>query len=373
VARDFQIMRLFGIPVRIHISWLVIFVLLVYTLARGYFSDRLPDSTPLTIWMVGTAATLLLFFSVLLHELSHSLVAKGFGLPVSGITLFLFGGVSQLSKEPDSPERELKMAAAGPAASLLLMITFLAILRLAGSSLPAPLQEIFFYLAVINGMLAAFNLLPGFPLDGGRILRALLWKRFGSLTKATKTAAAAGRALATFLVFMGIFIILTSDLFSGLWMVVIGLFLQQAAQGSYHQIMLKDSLQGLPVSQLMITDFVSVPPHETLTDMVENYIYRHHHDTFPVVEKGRLSGMVSVSHLKKVPRENWPATRVEDIMEKDTGALTVNPVQGVDSALKIMLQEGWGLLPVVDNSAVVGIISRGDIMHLIKIKSDLQA
>jgi len=366
-------MRLFGIPIRIHVSWLFIFILLVYTLARGYFSDRLPDSPPLTVWMVGTAATILLFLSVLLHELSHSLVARGFGLPVSGITLFLFGGVSQLTKEPDSPDLELKMAAAGPAASLILMAAFLAVLRLAGPALPAPLQEIFFYLAVINGMLAAFNLLPGFPLDGGRILRALLWKRSGNLTRATRTAAAAGRSLATFLVFMGIFIILTSDLFSGLWMVVIGLFLQQAAQGSYHQIMMKDSLQGLPVSQLMVTDFISVPPDGSLTAMVEDYIYRHHHDTFPVVENSRLVGMVSVSRLKKVPRENWPSTRVEDIMEKETGPLTVSSTQGVDSALKIMLQEGWGLLPVVDDSALVGIVTRGDIMHLIKIKSDLQA
>jgi Zn-dependent protease/predicted transcriptional regulator len=371
--QSFQIVRVFGIRVVIDPTWLFIFGLVVWTLAIGYFPAQDPPITGGQAWSLGVIAALLLFVSVLVHELSHALLAIRAGIKVPRIRLFLFGGVSEMASEPRDPRAELRIAAAGPATSIVLAILFW-LLRLSGIAAGLPgVDAVLVYLGTINLALGIFNLLPGFPLDGGRILRALLWARHGSLIRATRTAGTAGSLVGYCLMAWGLWTLFHGGMIGGIWLILIGMFLHQAAGQSYQSVLLKDLLSGVRVRQLMVQPVITVPGHASLEELVTEFFYRHPHGSFPVADGDRLLGMVSLEQIKSVPREEWAATPVRRVMSPADGLTPLDPDEDCVTALERMVREDVGRLPVVSAGRIVGILSRRDVMQLFQIRSNLAA
>lgn len=355
--------RIWGIPVRVHASWLVIFGLIAWSLSVGYFPQVLPDFPIATYWLGGAVAALLLFASVLLHELSHSLVARRAGLPVSGITLHVFGGVSQLEQEPNAPGVEFSIAIVGPLTSFLVAGTAALGAMLTGA-LPI-VTAILRYLALVNTVLGLFNLVPGFPLDGGRVLRAALWKAKGNLRWATQVASRAGSAVAFLLIALGILRGLTGEFLGGLWFVLIGLFLRQAAEGSYQQLLLRRALAPLSVRDVMTRQVLQISPDLALARVVDEFFWRHHVSSFPVVEGRRVVGILSIHQLGDVPQERWIETPVRQVMRRLDDSLTAAPGDGLWTALEKLSGNGLGRLAVVEDGALVGYLSLKDVLHIL--------
>jgi Zn-dependent protease/CBS domain-containing protein len=372
MTRAFRIGRIFGISIEVDYTWFIIFSIVVVGLASGWFAKYLPDISPALRWLVAGLTTILFFASVLLHELSHSIVAIRSGLKVSGITLFLFGGVSKLTDEPRSAGVELRMALAGPLTSLVLAAVFLLasiVMR------PLPGGEIFAtvfrWLGFVNGMLAAFNLLPGFPLDGGRVLRAGLWKWMENLAEATRIAATFGQTMGFLMIIGGIFMFFTGGGFSGLWLAFIGWFLMQAAQQSYQQLMLQQALAGISVGTVMTSEVETVPPDITLDQVVHEYIMGRNHPAFPVRDGERVVGLLCLNDIRAVPRENWSQVTVRQTAPPLSEHNTIAASADAWEALIRMSTENCGRLLVVEDGNVKGIISRTDLMRLIRTRVEL--
>ncbi len=367
MTRGVTLFRVAGIPVRVHASWLVIFGLIAWSLSVGYFPHVLPGVPAAAYWVQGLVAALLLFVSVFLHELSHSIVARAHGLPVSAITLHVFGGVSQLQREPESPGVEFWMAVAGPLTSFGLAAVA------AGGAAATPgtpaVAAILRYLATVNTIVGAFNLVPGFPLDGGRILRAALWHARGDLSWATRVASRAGTIVASVLIGLGILRGLTGEFLGGLWLVLIGLFLRQAAEGSYQQLVVRRALAPLRVRDVMTRTVVSVAPDRSLADVVDETFWRHHVSSFPVVAGGRVLGILGVQQVRHVPRERWAATPVREAMLPLTPPLTVAPGDALADALEKLTQNGLGRAAVVEDGALAGYLSLRDVVHVLTISA----
>ena len=352
-----------GIPVRVHPSWLAVYGLIAWTLAVGYFPRVLPDVTVATHWMGALVAALLLFVSVFLHELSHSLVARRYGIPVSAITLHVFGGVSEMEREPDRPGAEVAIAVVGPLTSFGVA---------AACALLGPLTRaesitgvIARYLAFVNVAVGIFNLVPGFPLDGGRVLRALLWKAKGDLAAATRAASRAGTAFALALMVLGVWQALAGDFLGGLWFVAIGFFLRQAAGLSYHQVVLRGALAPRRVADVMTRAVVAVPPALSVPDLVDKYFWRHHVTSFPVVDGDQVLGLVSLRELDRVPRESWPTATVRELMRPVGPDLLVSSRDSLWTAFERVSRNGLGRVAVVDNGSLVGYLSVKDILHVL--------
>jgi Zn-dependent protease/predicted transcriptional regulator len=359
--------RVLGIPVRVHASWLVIYGLIAWSLSAGYFPQVLPDVSARTHWVSGFVAALLLFVSVFLHELSHSVVARRHGLPVAAITLHVFGGVSELGREPESPGVEFRMAIVGPLTSFALGgLAFVAV-ALVGDR--AALAAILRYLAVVNFAVGAFNLVPGFPLDGGRVLRAALWRARGNLQWATRVASRAGSIVALALIGLGIVRGLTGEFLGGLWFVLIGLFLRQAAEGSYQQLVLRRALAPLVVRDVMTRDVISVPADLPLARVVDEYFWRHHVTSFPVVDGERLVGILSIHRLGDRSQEGWRAIRAREAMQPIVEALTARPGDRVPDALEKLSRNGLGRLAVLDRGRLVGYLSLRDVLHVLAVST----
>jgi Zn-dependent protease/predicted transcriptional regulator len=354
-----------GIPVKVHMSWLVVFGLIAWSLAAGYFPQQLPDLPMVTYWANGMLAAALLFVSVFLHELSHSIVAIRYGIPVSGITLHIFGGVSQLTREPDRPGAEWNMAVVGPLTSLALAGALAVLLRFI--DLPPSAAAVTRYLAMMNALLGAFNLLPGFPLDGGRLLRAVLWKASGDLRWATRTAGQAGVGVAAFLMGIGILQTIGGNFVGGLWLLLIGLFLRQAAQGSSRQQQIREALGPLTVGKVMSREVIQVPADLPVARLVEEVFWPHHVSSFPVVEGERVVGLVTVDQLKRVPRAAWPDTRVRDLMHPLGEGLQAAPGDTLWSAFEKLVANGVGRLAVLDGGRLVGYLSIKDVTHILAV------
>jgi Zn-dependent protease/CBS domain-containing protein len=354
-----------GIPVRVHVSWLVIYGLIAWTLAVGYFPLVLPDIAARTAWLSALLAALLLFVSVFLHELSHSLVALRLGIPISGITLHIFGGVSQMEREPDEPGAELAIAAAGPITSFLIAGVVAALIALGnpGPTTHAVLQ----YLVTVNVVVGLFNLVPGFPLDGGRVLRAGLWKWSGNLQRATRIASQAGSLFGLVLILLGVMRGFTGEFLGGLWLVVIGVFLRQAATASYQQLVLRGALEPRTVREVMRREVVQVAPSVSLETLVDDYFWRYYVASFPVTDGERVAGIVAIQQLNRVPREQWPMTRVEQVMTPMSERLRVSPGESLWSAMQKLSGNGVGRAAVIDRDRLVGYLSMRDIMHVFTI------
>ena len=373
MTRSLKIGRIYGISIEVDYTWFVVFFLFAYLLSRpgGPLTRDLPDLSTGARWLLAAFTTLLFFASVLLHELSHSLVALRNGMSITGITLFIFGGVSKMSDEPRSPGIEFKMAIAGPAASFVLAVAFYLLALLVGVGPGHVLGSVFLWLAFVNAMLGAFNLLPGFPLDGGRVLRAGLWRWLNSLGEATRIASAFGQGLGTLMIVVGVFLFFAGGGFNGLWMAFIGWFLIQAAQSGYQQVLVRQLLADVKVGDVMTREVDRVPADCTLEEVVHEHVMMRSHPAYPVFDDGRLMGLISLQDIRHVPREQRYHVTAREVVPALSETQTIAPEVEVWEALGRMLTSNQGRLLVLDDGNMVGIISRTDILRVMRARMEL--
>jgi Zn-dependent protease/CBS domain-containing protein len=385
--------RIFGINIQIDWSWVFIFLLVTWSLAAGLFPNWHPDWSPALSWVVALSASILFFVSVLIHELAHSLVAKAKGLPVRRITLFLFGGVSNIEREPPSPKTEFLITIVGPITSLALGAFFLMLSRFSMGGLSTvlptspemvsqlnPLSTLLLWLGSINILLGIFNLIPGFPLDGGRVLRSLLWMATGSLRKATRWASGTGQAIAWIFIVTGVVMIFGAripffgtGLINGLWLILIGWFLNGAAIAGYRQIVIRDLLEDVPVERLMRSEVPVVPPDLSVSDLVYQWIIGTDERAFPVLAGERLVGLVCLEDARKLPREAWNSTTVEQIMTRAEQLDVVSPREDANEAFEKLTRRDVRQVPVIQDGHLVGLLRRRDIVKWLQLHSELAA
>jgi Zn-dependent protease/CBS domain-containing protein len=372
-GRPIPLFKLAGFQIALDWSWLIIAVLITWTLASGMFPYYDPGLTPAAYWSMGVIAALGLFASILLHELGHALVARRYGLPIRRITLFIFGGVAEMEAEPERPAVEFWVAIAGPIASFLVaVVCWLLLQAAAGAGAGVPVVGVLAYLATINVILAVFNLVPAFPLDGGRILRAVLWYWKGSLRWATRISSAIGGGFGILLIVLGVYRVLTGDFVGGMWWFLIGLFVRFAAQASYQQVLMREALRGVPVRRIMAADPITVPSGITVAQLIDDYVYRHHHSTFPVVDRGRLVGCVSMHDIKRLPRDRWSSTAVAEIMQPCSAATAIRPDLDAMAALALMSRSQNTRLLVTEGDRLVGLITLRDLLNFLNVKLNLE-
>jgi Zn-dependent protease/predicted transcriptional regulator len=352
-----------GIPIRVHFSWLIVFGLITWSLSTYYFPKAAPDLPTASYWTKGVLAALLLFASVLFHELAHSFVAKKYEISIESITLFVFGGVAQMKGEPPHPKAEFRIAIAGPLSSFFLSVLFFLLSMTAAGGIKALL----FYVAQINFIIALFNLIPGFPMDGGRVLRSAIWKKKKNFFYATQKASSIGRKIALFFIFLGILSIFTR-MPGGVWLMLIGWFLYTAAQTSYQQSTLQESLSGIKVKDIMVKDIVSLSPLISLDEAVNTYFLRYGYGGFPVIEGDRFLGIVTLKEIKEIPRENWPRVKVSDVFVPHDTRWEVTPEADVITALELMITEDKGRVVATKNGRIIGLITRNGIAQYVQIK-----
>ena len=387
----FKLGKIFGINISIDASVLFLVLLIAWNLGAGLFPELHPTWGPLLSWGTAVVAAILFVASILAHELAHSLVARARGLPVSSITLFVFGGVSNITREPPSPSTEFLVAIVGPLTSIVLgvILTLLAgtgfVGPFRGLANPTdvmarlnPVQTALLYLGPINVILGLFNLIPGFPLDGGRVLRSLLWAASGNLRKATRWASWVGQAVAWLFILGGIAMVFGADIpffgtgfISGLWLAFIGWFLNNAAQQSYQQVVIHDLLAGVPVAKLMSSNPPAVVPTLSVASLVHDHLMGSNERAFPVQDGERLVGLVSLENIRRVPREDWERTTVGQIMTPAEKLVTVSPQQEATAVLDGLAQNNVGQLPVVEGGRLVGIVRRRDILRWLQLQSAL--
>ncbi len=367
-----KLFRIAGIEIRLDLSWFIIFGLLVYFFGFSYFPSVLPGLNTGYIFAITVITVLLFFFSVLAHELSHSIVAKRHGIPVNRISLWVFGGMAQIEKEPENPSAEFTMAIVGPLASFVLALIFAAIWfftkTISFISQPAA------YLAQINLILGIFNLLPGYPLDGGRVLRSIVWKVTGSLQRATFVASTAGRVFGFLLIAVGIFLFFVNNFLNGLWLAFIGWFLQSAAYMSYRQLIFDTSLKGIKVKDILKEDVVTVTQDISLKQLVEDYFMKYRFSRFPVVTSTysqKLLGVISIHDVKAFPREEWDSITVGEVVKSISENEITTPEEEISAAFKRMTQNDLGHLVVMSGYRIKGIITKTDVIRFIQFFSDL--
>jgi Zn-dependent protease/CBS domain-containing protein len=366
---SWRLMRIAGIDIGIHYTWILIFVLLSWSLAQGFFPQLYPGWETITYWITGVAAALLLFGSVLIHELAHSLVARARGMTVTSITLFIFGGVSNLEEEPEKPKIELAMSIVGPLASLALAGIFWGLLQLVGDQ-QSPLAATLAYLALINAILAGFNLLPGFPLDGGRVLRSILWYRTGSLVKATNIAATVGRFIGWGLIAFGLFQIFAGNFIGGIWFAFIGWFLSSSADASRREITLRDQLSGVRIKEVMTTNPTGIDPDTSVAELVSNIFRKQHGRAVPVCQNDQVLGIVTVTDVKELPQEKWEETAVKEIMTREP-LYSVTPEDDLNTALRLITKHDINQILVLQNDKCSGLVSRSDILSHLQLSQEL--
>ena len=370
----FKLFRVLGIPIYINYTWFIVFSLVVYTLAVSYFPYLGPYYEPAVRWIMAFIAAIILFSSILLHELSHSYVAQKQGIRIKSITLFVFGGIAQMAGESRSPSGEMKIAAAGPVLSLLISGIFWTIVFVFKRDMAtSPVLAIAYFLAYTNMILAVFNLIPGFPLDGGRMLRAFIWKRTNNLNKATLITSRIGKGFAILLIIGGLWDILQGVFISGLWLIFVGMFLQQAADQGYRQTLLNRTLSSVRIRDIMVTPVIVVNDNMTLEHIVNDFFFRYRHNSFPVISGDSIAGIISIHDIKVVEKEKWPYTIVRDIMHTEISSFTISPESGALEALDKMIDTHSGRLVVIENGRIAGMISQRDIMQMLKMKADLGA
>ena len=371
LTRGIKLFKVFGIQISIDYSWFIVFLLFAWSLSYGYFPFKHPGLTTSAYIVIGVVSSLMLFICVLIHELSHSVTANRLGLDIHEITLFIFGGVAKLSKEPEDAMVELKIAIAGPIASGVLAIIFGVLAALAAKTPYQVVYTVFTYLSYINLVLLIFNMIPGFPLDGGRVLRALWWAKTGDLNRSTKVASSVGKGFAMFLIFFGFYQMLTGNFVGGLWAILIGFFVQRAAESGYQHVVIKKALEGLKVRDVMSTGVVTMDGATTVSDAVEGYFLKHHFVSFPVTSGDHVAGLLLLGSVRAVEKDQWNTTLVRDIMQPLGPADILSPDDAASEALSRMVGGTSGRFPVLKDGKLVGIISRRDIMKMLEFKSGL--
>ena len=372
-GRRITLFKMLGFEVRVDASWLLIAFLITWSLAVGVFPNELPGLLTGTYWWMGIAGALGLFGSIVIHEFSHSIVARHYGVPIKGITLFIFGGVAEMEEEPPNPKTEFLMAIAGPLASVAIGGVFYAIGAAARTSWPIEFLAVVGYLSSTNWLLAGFNMIPAFPLDGGRVLRAALWQRSGNLVRATRTAAFAGSSFGTLLIVGGVLQLLWGNFVGAVWWFLLGMFLRMVSAASYHRVLLQSVLKGEPVRRFMNRNLVSVPPDITVQDLVDNYIYKYHRKMFPVVtDSQQLIGCVSTEQVKKLPRSEWSQHNLREIAQPCSRQNTITPDTDAAKVLSIIGRAEDSPLLVVENDQLVAFVSPQDLLHFLSIKLELE-
>lgn len=360
--RGFRIGKAFGIPIEVNASWLVIFALIFWSLSAALFPAMLPGLGSTLYWLMGLGTTLAFFGSLLLHELSHSLVSRHYGLEVRRIVLFIFGGISEATDEMPNAKVEFWVGIAGPLMSVFLGALSWGFSVLAAGLGNAPLTIVFEWLAIVNVALAVFNMLPGFPLDGGRVLRAAAWKITGSHRKATRIATRGGQIIAGLLIAWAVLRFVSGDLFGAVWVGFLGYLLFQAASSSYGELVLRDALSRVGVADLMSRDVQTLHPEMTVSDAVETTLSHHSFGGYPVAD-GHLHGILQANDVKQVPAGEWPRLRVSELMRPLDEEQALHPETPVSEALERFSRLGMGRLPVVQDGELVGILSQSDVMR----------
>ena len=362
---SWRVGRIAGIEVRIDSSWAVIALLITYSMYLR-LSVLYPELSGGGAVGLAIVSAVLFFGSVLVHELAHAVVSQARGIRVQDITLFLFGGATRARVESRGPGDEFLIALVGPLTSGLLAGLFGILAGLGGDLLTRPLAGTFGYLAWTNLLLAAFNLVPGFPLDGGRLLRSAIWKATGSLSRATRVASVAGQGVGWLLVAAGVAWLLAGDLAGGIWFAFIGWFLVQAARSSYQELQLQQLLRGVEAEEVMAGDLVRIPPELSLQDAVDDYFMRYDHSGFPVEEQGRTIGLLTLRGVRRVPRTQWPTSRVRDHMVPLGDQVVVAPDARMDGVVG-KLQDGQAnRVLVAHDDEVVGIITPSDLTRWLR-------
>lgn len=377
---SWEIGRALGIPIRVHASWFLVFLLATWSLSTGYLPDSLPGLSPERYWAMGAVAAVLLFFSVLLHELGHSYVALYYRIPIEQITLFIFGGVAHMRREAPSPKAEFLIAVAGPAVSFAIGGTcFLLVILAETLQRQQGLQGVIMLgalLGMVNMQLGLFNLIPGFPLDGGRVLRAGLWAWGKDFHRATKQAAVVGLTFGATLGLVGLLVVYraasgelpTSMMSNGGWIVFIGMFLFAAALASRRQAVLRQSLATIPIRDMMVTTVVSIPAQCTLNEAVNQYFQAYGYGGFPVLEDRRLVGLVTVFEVQGVAPALWAWRRVDQVMRPLSESLVISPEVPVIHAMERMARGGWDRLVVVQDGEIVGLVTQSAIVHFLQLR-----
>ncbi len=368
---SFRIGRIAGIDIGANQSWLLAFFLIAWSLAAGFFPQNYPGWNPASYWIAGALGAILLFVCVLLHELAHSLVAKSRGMQVSSITLFIFGGVSNLQDEPESAGTEFVMAFVGPLTSLTLGGIFFLIGRIIilGNN---PLSALIWYLNYVNIALGLFNLIPGFPLDGGRVLRSIIWGVTHNLKQATNVATMVGQLFGWGFILYGVYIAFTvpGGLINGLWIGFIGWFLTSAAESSRRELSMREYLQGVKVSDVMDPSPECVPPQTQVDSVVQNVFYEHGYRAAPVCLDDKVLGIVTITDVKKLPHEEWNRTPVDRIMSHET-IYSIRSDADLNSALRLLAEHELNQLLVIDDDKLKGLLNRAHVIRYLQMNQEL--
>ncbi|QPM68543.1 site-2 protease family protein [Atribacter laminatus] len=372
-GKSLSIIKLFGFEIKIDPSWIIVLFLMIWSLSLGVFPQYYQGLSSITYWWMGIFGAVGLFVSIVIHELFHSLVARRFGLPIRGITLFMFGGVAEMTEEPANAKTEFYMALAGPVTSIILGLIFYSIyLILKRLGISMGITGVFGYLGIINWALAGFNLIPAFPLDGGRILRSILWWRKKDLRWATRIASRMGEIFGFTLIFLGVFSIFRGSFIGGIWLFLIGMFLQNASQVSMQRLMVSKALEGETVRRFMKTDLVTISEAVVLKDVVEDYIYRYNYKMFPVVRNSKLVGCLTTRDIKEIPKEEWNTQTAGEVSKSCSIDNTIHPDADATQALSLMNRTGNSRLMVVENDQLIGVITLKDLLQFFSLKMELE-
>ncbi|HTV66080.1 MAG TPA: site-2 protease family protein [Bryocella sp.] len=366
--------RVKGIAIGLHYSWFIIAFLIALSLI-GHFHEIMPQWSNAVVWTAAVITAVLFFVTLLLHELAHSLLAKSKGLRVQSITLFALGGVSQIEQESPDAKTEFWVAIVGPLSSLAIGVVCLLLARLAGWSrgveAQTPVAAVLLWLGYINFMLAVFNMIPGYPLDGGRVLRAIIWWINGNAVRATELAARIGQVIAVLFIFFGLYQFFVGRNFGGLWIAFIGWFLLDAARSSYVQVEFMEVLRGRKVADLMDRNCPVVEAHLSVEDFVHQYLLNSGRRCFVVMQDNRLVGLITPNEVRHVERDRWPQTSIQSVMRPLNRLRTVTPETPVVEALQMMGSEDVNQLPVISGGQLQGIVSRGNIMGFLRTHAEL--
>jgi Zn-dependent protease len=370
--QGFRLGSIFGFEIRVDLSWFLIFFLILWTLTVSVFPSNYPGLSHATYIGMGVVGTLLFFASLLAHELSHSLVARAKGIPVEGITLFAFGGISRTRMDASSPGDEFQIAGIGPLTSIGIAVLFGLLWGLGRSAgWSVAVNGVTAYLASINLVLAIFNLLPGFPLDGGRLFRSLVWKITGNLKKATRIASKGGKLLSYLIIALGVVQLFGANFLNGLWSILIGWFLHNAAEYSYQELLLRTSLDGVRARELMTPNPETVPPDLKLQELVVEYFLQRGYQAFPVVLNGHPVGIITLNRIKELPRSEWTRRTVGETMTPVKKGVVATPEEKMSKVLQKMAESGTRRVLVARNEVLEGIITPSDIASWLRRKRDL--
>jgi Zn-dependent protease/CBS domain-containing protein len=369
MGKSIKLFRINGIPIGLHPSWFIIFLFLTWSLANGYFADRALSLPFAGIWVLGLLTSLLFFGSVLAHELGHAFVALRNSIPVKSISLFFLGGVAEIDREPEAPGEEFRIAIAGPMVSLALALVFNSLSQISGG-LPY-LAAAFQYLGRVNLLLGVFNLIPGFPMDGGRILRAVIWKLTGDHYQATRAASFTGQLVAFGFLAYGAFSIFSGNLMNGIWMGFIGLFLLNLAGSAAAQAKLQQKLDGVNVDQVMSRNYPSISGDSTLEQLVSETLAENVQGTYLVIEKEKSPGILTLHDITKVPRHLWSRIRARELMKPIENSVKINPDTPLLTALREMEAADLRMVPVVEGIQVKGILSRERVRNYLRLRTEL--